>query len=146
MCFFDTGEKAEKTEEKPLESLALNGEWEIKKADENAFVLDFCDLYTDGKFYGRVHINSVQQIACGFKKRVNIKCVFRFCVRRCSRRNFFLVCETPEKFKFTVNGAEYKFCDVGNYIDISFRKSDISKHLKTGGNVIETECDFCSAR
>ena len=141
IVLFDTGEKAEKTEEKPLESLALNGEWEIKKADENAFVLDFCDLYTDGKFYGRVHINSVQQIACGFKKRVNIKCVFDFSCDVVPDK-IFLVCETPEKFKFTVNGAEYKFCDVGNYIDISFRKSDISKYLKTGKNVIETECDF----
>lgn len=141
IVLFDTGEKTEKTEEKPLENLVLNGEWEIKKADENAFVLDFCDLYIDGKSYGRVHINSVQQIACGFKKRVNVKCVFDF-VCDAVPDEIFLVCETPEKFKFTVNGAEYKFCDVGNYIDISFRKSDISKHLKTGGNVIETECDF----
>ncbi len=142
VVLFDTGNKKEAVFKKENKRLVPDGKWEIKRADDNAFVLDFCTLYADGKKYGdNVHINSVQKIACDFKRKVRIKCVFKF---RCNYvpEKISLVCETPEKFDFKINGKKFDFKDEGNYVDISFKKSDVSKYLICGENVLETECDF----
>ena len=57
-------------------------------------------------------------------------------------RSFYLVTETPEKFKITVNGNAVLYNDIGWWKDTSFKKIDIKPFVKNGINDIVLECKF----
>lgn len=129
-------------EPKSLASLSLDGEWEIAECSENTVTLDYCDCYFDGKLVEEnMPVISIQELACKLKRKVNIRQVFKAEMEYIPE-NIFLVCETPENFRFKINGREAVFEDMGYFCDVSFRKTNISKYLKTGINEIELVCDF----
>ena len=139
-------ERKEKIElesnEKALEALDLGGEWKLKKHTENSLVLDFCDCYFDGVLEEKnMPVISIQSRACDKKRAVDIRCVFNAEVRDVPNE-IFLVCETPEKFNFEINGVVVEFCDCGYFCDSSFRKCNVSKFIKQGNNEIVLLCRF----
>ena len=54
----------------------------------------------------------------------------------------YLVCETPEKFRITINGNVLDRKAVGYFADKSFQKIDIEDWVQVGRNTISFECDF----
>lgn len=124
------------------ESIIPQGKWKIKNADKNAFVLDYCDCYFDGELYAKdIHINQIQEAACSFKRKVKVHLVFKFNADY-KPEDIKLVCETPDIFKFRINGKDVAFCDEGYFCDSAFRMSDISGNLIKGENTIELFCEF----
>jgi len=124
------------------ENLCLDGEWEITGCSENALTLDYCDCYFDGELVEKnMPVTSIQELACKLKRKVNIRQVFKAEIEYIPEK-IYLVCETPENFRFKINGNDIEFKDSGYFRDVSFRKTDISKHLKIGTNEIELICDF----
>ena len=139
----DIKNKDKKSEYKTeKESIDLFGKWEVKKSTPNAFVLDFCDCYFDGDLYEKnMHINHVHEAACALKRKVDIRLVYKF-NSEFVPEDISLVCETPEIFKFKINGNDVLFKDEGYFRDASFRKSDISALVAEGENTIEVFCHF----
>jgi len=124
------------------ESIIPEGEWEIKTATSNSFVLDYCDCYFDGNLFAKnIHINQIQEAACALKRKVDVHLVFKVNAEYCPS-DIKLVCETPEIFKFRINGKDVSFSDEGYFIDKAFRKADISEAFVKGENIIELFCDF----
>lgn len=134
--------KAEAVPERIIDSIDLDGKWEVISSTPNAFVLDFCDCYFDGELFGKnIHINHVHEAACAFKRKVDVHLVFRVNAEAVPK-DMKLVCETPQIFKFRINGKDISFNDEGSFVDTSFRKSDISGLFREGENTVEVFCDF----
>ena len=129
-------------DENELEHLELDGQWEITECTENSLLLDVCDCYFDGELIGKnMSVSEIQGKACKMKRVVHIRCDFFADIAEIPDK-ICLVCETPEIFTYKINGAEIKFADEGYFRDISFRRTNISKYLKAGKNIIEIGCDF----
>ena len=123
-------------------TLPLDGQWEVVSAEPNAFVLDYCDCYFDGKLEGEhMHINTIQGRACALRRPVDVECIFRFPVEVLPK-TMKLVCETPNIFTYTINGRPLEFRDEGYYLDSAFRTTDISGLVQQGENVISVKCHF----
>ena len=134
--------KSEYIEKKKLIPFSLDGEWEITQYSENAMPLDVCNCYFDGKLIGeKMSVSEIQDKACKLKRPVNIRCVFNLDIETISDP-IYLVSETPEIFEYKINGTQIAFNNNGNFRDISFKKTNITKFLKTGKNIIETICNF----
>ena len=129
---------------KALKKLSLAGEWSIVKSTENSITLDYCDCFIDNEFKGHIPVTSVQTLACEKRQPVTVKCVYSLNIKKVPQKAE-LVCETPEIFKFSLNGRDFDFCDRGYYVDISFRKTNICKYLKEGMNQIEITCNFAQS-
>ena len=88
------------------EKIDLSGKWEVKQSTPNAFVLDFCDCYFAGELYEKnIHINHVHETACTLKRKVDIRLVYKF-NSEFTPKDISLVCETPDIFKFKINGND----------------------------------------
>lgn len=93
-----------------MHSIAFNGEknpiasakdekWKIVEIYPNAIALDYCDCYFDGICAGEnLHINDIQQMACNFRRAVDVRLVFKFSVNNLDFGQASLVLETPERF------------------------------------------------
>lgn len=127
---------------KEREELNTSGEWEMVDCTDNAITLDVCDCYFDGELIGKnLSVSEIQGKACALERPVDVRCVFNVDIAFVPN-NIYLVCETPEIFTYKINGEDAEFNDVGYFRDKSFRKSNISKHLKIGTNTIELLCNF----
>lgn len=118
------------------------GEYRIKGEVENALTLDKCDYYFDGVLQEK---NGYVLNICGrankLKRKVQIHQDYHFKLNYIPKK-LYLACETPWIFDIKINGEKIDFSDSGYFRDISFRKTDISKLVKTGENVISFDCDF----
>jgi hypothetical protein len=143
LCVLDYRKgKVEQRVAKEKEPLALDGDFELLSASDNVLTLDFCDCYFDEKLVGEhMPVISIQEMACALKRPVKVKCVFRQEIAYIPD-NICLVCETPEIFRFIINGKDAAFEDCGYFADASFRKTPIADYLTVGENVIELICDF----
>ena len=126
----------------PKSKLDLSGSWKVKKCSGNILTLDKCDYYFDGELQEKDgYVLNIQSRACDLKRPVHIRQVYKVNVKSVPDE-VFIACETPERFKITVNGREVKIKDCGFLRDRSFRKLDISGLLNSGENEIAFECDF----
>ena len=120
----------------------LNGTFAVKGKIENSITLDKCDYYFDGVLQEKDgYVLNIAQRANELKKPVKIHQEY-FVTANYIPEKLYLVCETPENFKISVNGIEVEFKDEGYFRDISFRKTDISKCFIIGNNTISFDCDF----
>jgi len=127
---------------KELETLSLDGEWQIADCSDNSITLDVCDCYFDGELIGKdISVSEIQGKACALERPVAVKCVFNVDVAFVPD-NICLVCETPEIFTYKINGETAEFNDIGHFRDKSFRKTNVAKYLKLGKNEIELLCNF----
>lgn len=128
--------------DKVLELLSTEGEWEIVNHTDNSITLDICDCYFDGELIGKnMSVSEIQGKACDLGRKVDVKCIFNVDVDFVPD-NICLVCETPEIFTYKINGEAAEFNDIGYFRDKSFKKSNIAKYLKVGKNEIELLCSF----
>ncbi len=129
-------------EEKSLTSLIPEGKWKIKNCTPNAITLDRCDYYFDGELMEKdAYVLDIQTKACDLGHKVNICCDWYIEVEYVPNE-IYLAIETPEIFDIKVNDISIDKTPIGNFVDKSIIKIDISKYIKTGLNKITTICDF----
>ena len=122
--------------------LDLGGEWEIEECDYNALTLDRCDYYFDGELIEKNgYVLNIQQRACDLERSVNVKMKYNFAVKDIPAI-CFLLCETPEIFKISINGNVVNNQTGEYHYDYSFKKIDIAGKLRTGDNEIILEVEF----
>lgn len=122
--------------------LELAGEWQVAGGTENALTLDHCDYYFDGSLEEENgYVLNIQGRACALRRPVEIRQVYHV-EANAVPKNAYLVCETPELFKITVNGRELSKKDCGFFRDRAFRKLALEDSLRTGANEIVLECRF----
>lgn len=132
-------------ESKRSEKINLSGDWAVERTSGNAITLDYCDCYFDGDLIEKnLPVTSICALACDLKRPVEIKCVFKVNVQTVPQ-NVSLVCETPEIFRYNINGRDLEFKDNGFMLDHAFRKTDIAGYLKEGENEIVLECEFAQS-
>lgn len=132
----DNGESApSRPFKKPLKTLDISGEWQVKNDTENTFILDKCILYFDGEFVGEVNACDVMQLALEQKRELDIRCEYKFRVKnKCE--NIKLGMETPEQFLTDVNGNFLPRQTEEYRIDKSIRVFDISGFISEGENTV----------
>lgn len=126
---FDNIEKT--TLKMPLDSL-----WQISAKSENALTVDYCSYSTNGKDYSSpAYCLKVYE---ALKNKHSIKyLLYKFNIDSFNGFKTNLVVETPEKFTIKVNGKVVAYNDSTYFWDKSFRKTDITKLVKTGENKVE---------
>lgn len=141
LILYDSEKKeAEKSPEKTVD---LSGEWKIESTTPNILTLDFCEYYFDGELQEKKgYVLNILNRAMTLKRPVEIKQIYRVNIADVPEELFF-VCETPEKFKISVNGATIDTSKKDGYIiDKAFEKLDISSFVKEGINEIVLNCTF----
>ena len=135
-------------------ALELTGNWNIKRNDPNSLTLDFCKykldnpadkIGTPGKWSPKEeYVLRIQKILEKQKKKQKFSLLFSFKTDFPKRqKSMFLVLERPETYKIKVNGQDVQYTDKGYWIDISFRKIDITKFVNLkGNNTIELSGNF----
>lgn len=125
----------------------LKGEWKIEKREPNAFVLDFCDLYIDGKLtHKNIPVVDVQEIANDYKKEVEIKLDFFVNSDIDLDDETFLVLEEEEFAKIYINDKEVIKDKKGYFRDKAFTKLDITSLIKKGENKITFKTNFSQSK
>lgn len=128
--------------EKDITIIKPQTEYLIAGEVENALTLDKCDYYFDGVLQekeGYVLNISTRANSLGHKVQIHQDYHVNF---NYIPDKLYLVCETPWVFDIKVNDVKVEYSDCGYFRDISFRKIDISKYVKLGGNTISFDCDF----
>ncbi|MEK6794672.1 MAG: glycosyl hydrolase [Spirochaetota bacterium] len=121
---------------------ALSGVWRGKRLDPNAITLDFARYSISGASFSAaepvlgIHERLTRQVYNG-----TLMLAFDVAVET-TPKNCALVIEQPEMYtSITVNGSTVAFGkDI--YRDISFRKTDVTKHMKSGTNTVELSLDY----
>lgn len=127
---------------KELEPVDLSGEWQVAECSDNILTLDYCDYYFDGKLEEKNgYVLNAMYRAIDIGRPVKVRCDFKFNVEYVPER-IYLVCETPEIFDITLNGGTIDNRNCDYFIDKSFIKLDIAKHIRLGENVISMNVDF----
>lgn len=125
-------------ENKISSKLEFKGEWELKRLDPNALVLDYCQLELAGSDWNArspvfAQSRAVQSAGVGVPYRIR----FSFDVRSMLQgKPLYLVLEDQERFKIEVNGTVIENKPAGWWVDTTFKKLDITKWVKEGTNTI----------
>ena len=125
----------------------LRGSWRISERENNALVLDYCDVYFDGvKAHENLPVLDIEEIANAFERQVNIRMDFKVHSAFDLPGETFLVVEEAEHYDLVINGkpVEKKIC--GYFRDKSFIKLDISGCIVKGDNIITLTTDFVQPR
>ena len=129
----------------PLASIrpCLSPTWEILRSDLNAITLDRCDCSFNG-----VHVEKnipaieITERACMLGQPVELRLTYRFQISQSLDGPFFLVCEPPKNFRFTINGHLARQTPRGFYRDPAFEKLNITKWIQLGENELCMETCF----
>ncbi len=133
-------EPYEKTKQETV--ITLEGDFSIVKPVQNAITLDYCDYYFDGVLKEKNgYVLNICERANTLERPVQIHQDY-FVDIQYIPEELFLVCETPEQFDIRVNGQLILPAVSGYYLDKSFKKIEISKHLQLGKNTISFDCNF----
>lgn len=126
--------------------LTLSGDWRGRRIDPNAVTLDFARHALDDAPLSAaepvlgIHERLTRQ---GYNGKLTL--AFDVAVENVPAHSA-LVVEQPEMYTdITVNGTSIRFgADI--YRDISFRKTDVTKHLKSGTNTIILTLDYIAPK
>ena len=118
------------------------GKFRIVESTPNSLTLDKCDYYFDGQLQEeKGYVLNICERANELGRPVQIH--QDYCVKADYIPNkLYLACETPEKFKISVNGVEIQQQIEGYFVDKSFQKIDIAQYMQLGVNTISFDCDF----
>ena len=139
LVVIDDGSEVCFKEEKNLETLPLDGTWEVVSSTENSLTLDFCDYYFDGQLIEKNgYVLNILNRALKLKRPVQLKCEYFVNIEYIPDK-LYLVTETPEVFDIYVNEQKIDKTDCGYFVDTAFRRIEISKYLSLGKNSIVFE-------
>lgn len=142
LMIIEDGSKNIKYENREYTAICLDGEFKVNENTLNTMTLDRCDYYFDGVLQEKNgYVLNIAERANKLERKVAVHQDYRVNINAVPKV-LYLVTESPEQFKITVNGTEIEKCVEGFFRDKSFKKIDIVKYLKTGENVISFDCDF----
>ncbi len=128
--------------ESEVDFVTINDELEIVDEVQNMITLDKCDYYFDGQLQEKNgYVLNICERANELRRKVEIHQDYYLQIDEMPEE-IYLVCETPEIFRISVNGNEIDNTPCGFVIENTFKKLDVAKYLKTGRNVISFDCDF----
>lgn len=140
MLFEDSKVSAEPMAEPSL--IKPSGVFRLAEPVMNSLTLDKCDYYFDGVLQEKNgYVLNIVERANELERAVNIKQDYHISVLSVPSK-LEMACETPELFKISINGTEIDKKVTGTFVDSSFKKLDIAKHIKEGENTITFELDF----
>ena len=142
LVVIDDGSEVVELKEECKDTLPLSGAWEVVSSSENSITLDFCDYYFDGELIEKNgYVLNILNRALKLKRPVKLKCEYSVDIKYIPEK-MWLATETPDVFDIFVNGQEIEKRDCGYFVDIAFRKIEISKYLIPGKNTITFETEL----
>lgn len=134
----------EPKEERVVQMMDLKRAWSVRRNDPNAITLDYCRYRILGEtdWSERMPVWKAHREIASLKKCVDVALLYEFEVEEVPKGPVFLVVEVPEMFDIYVNGRRVKYRDMGWWLDISFKKVEITGLLKEGINQVEMRCHF----
>ena len=127
---------------KDMTIIRPEGEFTLVGAEDNSITLDSCDYYFDGELQQKNgYVLNIAERANALGRQVAIHQDYYINIDYLPE-SLYLVCETPEVFKISVNGKEIDKTVCGYFRDKSFKKIEIAKYLTLGKNTISFDCDF----
>ncbi len=142
LMVIDDGSQPE-TRSAPAPTLITpEGQWKVVGPVANTMTLDHCDYYFDGELQEKNgFVLNICERANALDRPVHILQEYHL------RADYLpasvkLACETPEKFRISVNGSVLSGEPEGWFADKSFRTFEIGPWLRPGENTISFACDF----
>ncbi len=126
------------------ENLKLNNLFQVKECSPNALTLDFCQYKIEGgEWQPKTAVISLQNKLLELKRPVDFDLKFTFTVKEKSAIKGLKLCaETPEKYRFKINGRDFDFKSNGHFTDKSIHTADISDYCTVGENEIIMSGNF----
>lgn len=118
------------------------GMFRVAGSTMNSLTLDTCDYYFDGVLQeSNGYVLNICERVNKLERAVAIHQDYHVQMDYIPPK-LYLVCETPEKFRISVNGIEVEQKIEGYFADKSFRKIDVTPYIIKGKNTISFDCDF----
>lgn len=118
------------------------GMFQVVGGTMNSLTLDTCDYYFDGVLQERNgYVLNICERANKLEREVAIHQDYHVQIDYIPSK-LYLVCETPEKFRISVNGTVVEQKIEGYFADKSFQKIEVASYLIKGKNTISFDCDF----
>ncbi len=110
----------------------------LKSYSGNILTLDRCAYRIDGGTWLHCDVIDLQSRLLSRRCDCDLDLEFEFfCDEDCDfKRPIQLVAETPERFRFALNGKPFAVKDLGYLFDRAFRRLELPGELKIGRNVI----------
>jgi hypothetical protein len=124
----------------PSRRHVLKGRWRIRRLDPNVLVLDTARWRTDDEPYSDpMPVVDIQQELMRRDRQQPVTLRFEFAcgVSDLSGRRFALVVEDPASHELWYNEMRTPLNDAGPYWDAAFRRTDVTRYVRGGPNVIE---------
>lgn len=136
--------KAEFNTHSAKEIISLNNIFEVTDCSPNALTLDTCKYRIDGgEWQPEKAIILLQNELLQLRHQCDVDLKFSFTVEDGTVLNNLNLCiETPEKYKFTLNGTKIDFADNGYFTDNKIRSMSILPFIKKGVNEIVLSVKF----
>ena len=136
--------KAEFNTHSAKEIISLNNIFEVTDCSPNALTLDTCEYRIDGgEWQPEKAIILLQNELLQLRHQCDVDLKFSFTVEDGTVLNNLNLCiETPEKYKFTLNGTKIDFADNGYFTDNKIRSMSILPFIKKGVNEIVLSVKF----
>ena len=142
LVIIEDGSKNVKAKNKTETKIELDGYFTVSKDTLNTMTLDRCDYYFDGELQEENgYVLNIAERANKLERKVKVHQDYKVQIKSIPNV-MYLVTESPEQFKITVNGIVIEKKIEGWFRDKSFKKIDIIKYLKEGLNIISFDCDF----
>ena len=105
---------------------------------ENYLILDRLLYSVDGGGWCRGDISGVQWELLKFRREVPFRLRFPFCLNSDFTGKTALMIESPERFQFRLNGAAFRWEELGYRFDPAFHTAALPRELmKCGENILE---------
>jgi len=152
---------------RPAMQIDLDGHYRVERTEPNVLLLDYATLTVPGQLSTarlpmcKLHLRLAEHLGIdpdlhnsgvslwkrererqSPPKACDVVLTYTFESRIEPASPVTLVVEKPEFSRFVVNGSEVENKDAGWWLDIGFRKLDISGTLRKGVNVIEQHLHF----
>jgi len=148
LLVLDTSKRAKQRrghEETVVSAIDLQDTWGIRRMNYNALTLDYCQYKFGGGAWSEfVPVWKAQREAEKLDKnvRASLRYAFRTEFTKRKQRRIYVVMEAPERYEIAINGRKIGYEGAGWWVDISFKKVDISKFVVNGENALEVTCLF----
>ena len=142
LVIFEDGNKNKEYHELAENIIVQDGFYQVDEGTLNTLTLDKCDYYFDGELQEKEgYILNACERANKLERKVALRMEF-FAELIEIPEVLYLVTESPEKFRITINGQKIEKNITGYFRDKSFKTIDIRQYVVRGKNTIAYECDF----
>ena len=134
---------ADQTLETVGSEVRLGDTWAMERLSENTLVLDYAQTSGNGEHWtSPTPLNRIYESYRGGGIGAPLRLRYPFHVAQKPEGSVHLAVEMPERHRILVNGRETTYTDIGYWMDISFKRMDISELVREGENIVELQTVF----